>query len=388
MRIDSSSLALAATHSLDSRREVREQLTVTTGSNRSPQRNGEREAGATEQTETLERDLDFRRQPSNDGLAERLVLARRIAPAPPALVESLPAMAELAPPTDEATAAAGATDEVALLDAAGFSEPELALIEAFVERLTGRRLRLFSGREIASAGHPHAHGEGATPARPAFGAIYRRHEEVRETEQMHFQAAGVVKTADGRDITLDLRINMSRSLIQTRDTELRVGAALKDPLVINLDGNAARLTSTRFSFDLDADGDSEQVAGLAPGSAWLALDRNGDGKINNGSELFGPQTGNGFAELASLDGDGNGWIDEADAAWSQLKVWRRDASGNDQLLALADAGVGALYLGSAATPFSLRDGSGTTALGQLRSSGLFLFEDGRVGGLQQVDLSV
>ena len=89
--------------------------------------------------------------------------------------------------------------------------------------------------------------------------------------------------------------------------------------------------------------------------------------------------------MKQYDQDGNHWIDEGDAVYSQLRVWQRDASGKDQLTSLAQNGVGALYLGSVVSPFSINTASNQT-LGQVRSSGVFLYESGQAGSLQQVDL--
>jgi hypothetical protein len=162
---------------------------------------------------------------------------------------------------------------------------------------------------------------------------------------------------------------------------------LHDPLVINFGGRAAQLEGQCFAFDLDADGQAETLHELGGASGYLVIDRNGDGRINDGSELFGPGSGDGFADLAALDGDGNRWLDEADAAFSTLRVWQRDASGQDHLASLGERGVGALYLGSTATPFALTDGD-NRRLGQVRASGLYLNEDGSAGTLQQIDLAV
>ena len=126
---------------------------------------------------------------------------------------------------------------------------------------------------------------------------------------------------------------------------------------------------------------------LAPGSGYLAIDRNDDGRINDVSELFGTISGDGFADLAALDADGNRWLDESDAAFSTLRVWQRDAAGESSLQTLREAGVGALYLGSTATPFALTD-EDNRLLGQVRASGVYLNEDGRAGTLQQIDLAV
>ena len=109
--------------------------------------------------------------------------------------------------------------------------------------------------------------------------------------------------------------------------------------------------------------------------------------MNNGKELFGPATNNGFSELAALDDDGNGWIDEADAAFSQLGIWRQRPNGESEYSSLKEAGIGALALAHLATPNNLR-GNAMQLLGEVRSSGLALSEDGRPLAMQQIDLVV
>ena len=83
----------------------------------------------------------------------------------------------------------------------------------------------------------------------------------------------------------------------------------------------------------------------------------------------------------------NGWIDENDQVFERLRIWSKDAAGNDQLMALGARGVGAIFLGNVDTPFDLRDDN-NQSLGQVRSGGVFLEEDGGVGTVQQVDLVV
>ena len=85
--------------------------------------------------------------------------------------------------------------------------------------------------------------------------------------------------------------------------------------------------------------------------------------------------------------DGNGWIDEADPVYDRLRVWRHEADGTDQMKDLREADIGAVYLGSAASAFKLANADGQT-LGQVRSSGIYLRENGGVGVIQHVDLSV
>ncbi|MCC5810009.1 MAG: hypothetical protein JJU06_06515, partial [Ectothiorhodospiraceae bacterium] len=202
-----------------------------------------------------------------------------------------------------------------------------------------------------------------------------------------FQATGIVRTTDGQEIRIGIELGMSRTFMEETRISIRAGERLRDPLVINFDGNAAQLTETRFSFDLDADGREQQIAFLRPGSGFLAVDRSGSGGIDDGSELFGPLTGDGFAELRAYDEDGNNWIDAGDSIYDKLRIWTRDDQGNDRLLALGEVGIGAIYLGNAATPFDLRD-SENNLQGRIQSTGIWIGEDGRAGTVQHVDLAV
>jgi hypothetical protein len=93
--------------------------------------------------------------------------------------------------------------------------------------------------------------------------------------------------------------------VRSHDVHLRAGDARRvDPLVLNLGGGPTRFEGRR-RFDLDADGEAEEMARLAGGSAYPALDRNGNGRVDDGRALFGPASGDGFAELAGHDADGN-----------------------------------------------------------------------------------
>lgn len=209
-----------------------------------------------------------------------------------------------------------------------------------------------------------------------------------EQETTCFDAKGVVRTADGREIPFNMSVEMSRSFTQEAESLIDFGKPrLCDPLVINLNGNVTDVSDQKFYFDLDADGNEESISMLASGNGFLALDKNGDGIINDGSELFGASSGNGFADLAQYDKDGNGWIDEADEIFKDLRVWVKDADGNDKLMNLSEAGVGAIYLGSRDTEFSLNDLSDNHTNGVIRKTGMFLYENGQAGTVQQLDLA-
>ncbi|MBN1140810.1 MAG: hypothetical protein JXB25_03280 [Deltaproteobacteria bacterium] len=292
-------------------------------------------------------------------------------------------------PTDPAPAEI----EAAPVDGGALFDLKYSLLRMLVERLTGREITTCRPCEASGAGTTAPAADTASSSSAAsepplgWGLSYSYHETSYEAEFTQFSGNGVVRTGDGREIAFDVTLNMSRELLETTDLAIRAGDALKDPLVINFNGTAAQLTQTSFSFDLDLDGRQDQMSFVAPGSGFLALDKNGDDIVNDGGELFGAATGDGFRELAAHDDDGNGWIDEKDEVFQRLRIWEKDASGNDRLGALLEMGVGAIYLGAVSTPFALKDG-GQNLLGAIRSSGLYLNENGGAGTVQQLDLVI
>ena len=206
-----------------------------------------------------------------------------------------------------------------------------------------------------------------------------------EKEETSFKTKGKAVCADGREIEFNIGVRMSRSFEAYSEGRLAETAGmLIDPLVINLNAGVTEISDQDFCFDLDGDGEEERIKSLAEGSGYLALDKNGDGRINDGSELFGTKSGDGFADLEKYDDDHDGWIDEDDAVFDRLKIWVKE-KGEDKLLSLKEAGVGALNLAHGDTEFSVKD-LNNRSKAVIRSSGMFLYEDGRPGVMQQVDM--
>jgi len=278
-------------------------------------------------------------------------------------------------------------------DERNYIELNMRVLQAMFERITGRKFQMtepVSANRTDSENVVAASSEGAEAVAPVeesegFGMVYDYHESHYEYEKTEFQSEGIIKTEDGRTIDFNVSLSMSREFYSEQSVNIRAGDALKDPLVVNFSGRAAEVSQRDFHFDIDADGQSDQIGFVGPESGFLALDKNNDGEINDGSELFGALSGDGFADLAEYDLDGNNWIDEKDDIYDSLRIWVRDQLGEEQLMGLGQAGVGAFYLGHVETLFSVNN-SDNEMLGQVKETGLAVMESGQVVTMQQLDL--
>lgn len=124
---------------------------------------------------------------------------------------------------------------------------------------------------------------------------------------------------------------------------------LISPIIIDLNGDGVQTTAMQDSqarFDMDLDGVKDRTGWVSAQDAFLAVDNNLDGTVNDRSELFGGQIGEGFAKLASFDSNADGQVDAGDERFAELKLWQdRDGDGTTdqgELITLNEAGIASL----------------------------------------------
>jgi len=224
----------------------------------------------------------------------------------------------------------------------------------------------------------------------SWGFSYESTQEYYQKSSVDFSTQASVKTNNG-EFNIDINLSLTQEFYEMHKTSFSLGATFEDPLIINHDSDIGTFdninTNMSFEFDLNGDGENEQIPELKNGSGFLALDKNGNNKIDDGSELFGPTTGDGFEELRAYDEDGNNWIDENDSIYSKLLIWERDNEGNNSLIGLGQAGVGAIYLAGVTTDYNYATGYDDIKA-NMKEASFFLKENGEAGIVSSVDFAV
>ena len=170
-----------------------------------------------------------------------------------------------------------------------------------------------------------------------------------------------------------------------------------DPLTLDLDGDGIETLASNGHdgalFDHDKNGIRTATGWVGKDDGFLVYDRNGDGIVNNGGELFGDNTllkngeraANGYQALADLDDNGDGKVDAADSAFANLRVWRdlnQDGiSQEDELLTLNEAKVKALNLANKNTDRDLGNGN------SLAEEGTYTDSDGNEKQMGDLNLA-
>lgn len=203
---------------------------------------------------------------------------------------------------------------------------------------------------------------------------------------------GIGKESPGNSFRFLLGFDISIVQIEVTYTRLEITSGSSqqqvqegDPLVLDLDGNGIQLRSLENGvyFDINGDGILNRTGFIAGGDAFLALDKNSNGRIDNIQELFGDATGakNGFDDLARYDSNGDGRIDHHDPVFTRLLLWQ-DLNGDGQsspeeLSILADHGITSLEL----NPIK---NSSVVAGNRITETAQFTRSDGTKGSIAEV----
>ena len=166
---------------------------------------------------------------------------------------------------------------------------ETSLLKALVEAMTGRKIE---DTEFTPSSETPGQSNSQLAAisieeapAPAAQRLNVSLNLVSEYEYSEVSIGGTLTTDNGQQLEISQSVTMERSYQETALGILRREGLVTDPLVINFNGDTARLSPGVTEFDLDSDGNADALPTLVSNSACLALDKNGDGIINNGSEL-------------------------------------------------------------------------------------------------------
>ncbi|AOY98750.1 hypothetical protein BKK81_05235 [Cupriavidus sp. USMAHM13] len=179
--------------------------------------------------------------------------------------------------------------------------------------------------------------------------------------------------------------------------DLFAALGLVDPLILDLDGNGIQTVGARSAdavyFDYDGDGIKTKSGWLSRGDGLLVIDRNRNGKIESGAELFsnftpisgGRTAADGFAVLRDLDSNGDGVLDKRDESWASLRVWRDGdgdgLTGKGELLTLDALGIVSFNVGRDGQRYTLPNGNVVDGTGSFKQ-----VVDGKVVERQMADV--
>lgn len=266
------------------------------------------------------------------------------------------------------------------------SESDLSVADTIKKRIIEQLLNhLFQGNQKISLYPNDSTSKSSAPDNPytngknqEWGFSYESKEEYYEKTTIDFSSQATIKTSNG-EFKINLSLSYSNEFYQRHETKINAYGKGDNPFSIDMkkDGRDTKdiPRDMGFEFDVNKDKKNNDISTLQNNASYLAIDKNGNNKVDDGSELFGVNTNDGFKELSKYDEDGNGWIDENDSVFNDLRVWEKKANGEGSLVTLADSGIGAIYLANVS---SVNGGQ----------SSMFLKENGEAGVISSVDYRV
>ena len=231
--------------------------------------------------------------------------------------------------------------------------------------------------------------------------IFRAGEQVQVEEwftreqSLSYQMQGQFQL-DDKQISLSYEFHLSSESTRYRRFATRAGN-LQDPLLVQFGNQSLGHIEGGQAFDINSDNSLDTLPIFSGDVGYLVFDQNANGRADDGSELFGPASGNGFHELAAFDSNQNGFIDKEDEHFDQLYLWQPSAQSETEgdsepgaqqrWLSLDEAGIMAINLSAIDTPYSFYD-ENDQLLAQMRRSSFAIGENGRGYGVHQVDVRI
>ncbi len=205
-------------------------------------------------------------------------------------------------------------------------------------------------------------------------------------QRLDYQVQGVFSVNEQ-----ELSLNYSFTLASEHESYSKIemsAAALKDPIVVQFGSQELGYIEGEKKFAINQDNTLDSLPIFSGDVGYLVYDKNQNQQADDGSELFGPQTGQGFAELAQLDSNNNGFIDAEDQQFEQLYIWQpSDDYQTEQWLSLSQANIQAISLSAVNTPFDFYDSQGEIQA-QMRQSSFAISEEGLGRGVHQIDVRI
>jgi hypothetical protein len=230
----------------------------------------------------------------------------------------------------------------------------LHMLKFLVEAMTGKKIKFVDAPRRDDDDVEWAGDEGE--AGEAGLSIEYHYSEYRfEQEVLTFEASGVINTAGGARTSFAIKFTMTRTYYSERTFDL-VAAEAGDGSILGVDASSAS------------------------GTAFSAR-----GSIDTGPGDIASEGGNGFKELAIYDQHANNRIDENDPIYKRLYVSMVGPDGEEHLIPLKEAGIGAIYLDYADTLVTLKDGDKSLEREVVRT-GVYVNDNGRVGTIQQINV--
>jgi len=242
-----------------------------------------------------------------------------------------------------------------------------------LEALMGKKIEIKSFK--ANNSHNPTNNQSSSPV-----MIYENVQQEISSLDLSFE--GSLSTKDGKEMSFSLSLEWNQEFVENNRLRIQDGKIFEDPLVISLDGMPP-VISDKFEFNLNEN--AQQLNYLNANAGYLVNDANNNNSVDDGGELFGPHTSDGFAELSKYDDDNNGWIDSSDKIFKQLKLWTPTKNG-DELLSLQNVGIGAISLSTTDINFVAKD-SIDNPIANYKEASVAIDNKGNAYGVFSVDLA-